>query len=331
MTQSLMIVMYHYVRPLKGSRYSNLKALELEYFRGQLDFIQQHCQVVRMEEVIAAARGQGALPPKAVLLTFDDGYHEHHEHVLPLLVERGFQGSFFPPACAVREGRVLDVNKIHFTLASGANPSDLVSEIFTAMDENRREYGLKDNADYFATYSTESRYDDPEVAFIKRILQKGLPEPLRAPLIDRLFRHFVTEDEKAFASELYMNADQLRELHAAGMFIGSHGDQHLWLNTLSLDEQRREIDEGLDFLAELGVSTRDWVMCYPYGGYNDSLLTLLREKQCALGLTIDVGLADISLDDPLLLPRLDTNDVPHTPEATLKHYSWMQEAIGINA
>ncbi|SDK80399.1 Polysaccharide deacetylase [Modicisalibacter muralis] len=331
MTQSLMIVMYHYVRPLKGTHYSNLKALELEYFRGQLDFIQRHCQVVRMEEVIAAARGQGSLPPRAALLTFDDGYREHHEHVFPLLAERGLQGSFFPPACAVREGRVLGVNKIHFTLASGANPSGLVSEIFTAMDENRREYDLKDNADYFATYSTESRYDDPEVAFIKRILQKGLPEPLRAPLIDRLFRRFVTEDEKAFAAELYMSTDQLRELQGAGMFIGSHGDQHLWLNTLSPDDQRKEIDDSLDFLAELGVSTRDWVMCYPYGGYNDSLLTLLRERQCALGLTVDMGVADISRNDPLLLPRLDTNDVPHSLEATLQNYGWMQEISANNA
>lgn len=331
MSNSLMIVMYHYVRPIQGTRYATLKGLELERFRGQLDFIQRHYQVVRMEEVIAAARGQATLPPHSVLLTFDDGYTDHYEHVLPLLAERSMQGSFFPPACAVREGRVLDVNKIHFTLASGANPTDLVSEIFTAMDENRSEYGLRDNADYFATYSTESRYDDPEVAFIKRILQKGLPEPLRAPLIDRLFRRFVTEDEKAFASELYMSVEQLRELHAAGMFIGSHGDQHLWLNTLSPNEQRQEIDNSLDFLAELGVPTDDWVMCYPYGGYNDSLLALLRDRQCALGLTVEVSLADLVRDDPLLLPRLDTNDLPDSPMATLENCNWWHETADIKA
>nr|WP_297456557.1 polysaccharide deacetylase family protein [uncultured Halomonas sp.] len=331
MSDSLMIVMYHYVRPLQGSRYPDLKALELERFRGQLDFIQRHCQVVRMEDVIAAARDRAPLPPRAALLTFDDGYRDHYEHVLPLLAERGLQGSFFPPACAVREGRVLDVNKIHFTLASGANPTDLVNEIYSAIDEHRSEYGLRDNASYFSAYSKESRYDEPEVAFIKRILQKGLPKPLRALLVDRLFRQFVTEDEKGFAAELYMNADQLRELHAAGMFIGSHGDQHLWLNTLSPDDQRREIDASLDFLAELGVATDEWVMCYPYGGYNDSLLTLLRDKRCALGLTTDVALADLSLDDPLRLPRLDTNDVPSSPTAALEHCQWLLEAAEYNA
>lgn len=320
MSHGLTIVMYHYVRPLQGSRYPDLKALELERFRGQLDVIQRHYQVVRMEEVIAASRGEGALPPWPLLLTFDDGYRDHHEHVLPLLAERGLQGSFFPPACAVREGRVLDVNKIHFTLASMEDPSALLAELYQALDEHRTEYGLPGNAELFATHSRESRYDGPEVTFIKRLLQKGLPKPLRGRLVDRLFQRFVTADEAAFAAELYMNTEQLRELRAAGMFIGSHGDQHLWLNTLSVAEQRREIDASLEFLAGLGVPRQDWVMCYPYGGYNDALLALLRDTQCALGLTVEVAVADLAHHDPLCLPRLDTNDLPNSLEARFKRW-----------
>lgn len=310
MANNITIVMYHYVRPLRGSRYPELKALELERFRGQLDFIQSHYQVVSMEEVIAATRGDRVLPDRALLLTFDDGYRDHYQHVLPQLVDRGLQGSFFPPVCAVREGRLLDVNKIHFILASGADPQRLIDEIFATLDANRAEYALPSNTKYFETYSKESRYDDPQVTFVKRVLQKGLPKSLREPLIDRLFHRFVSEDERDFAAELYMNSADLRELHSAGMFIGSHGDQHLWLNTLSVEQQRREIDASLNFLTELGVPTHDWVVCYPYGGYDNSLLEILRDRQCALGLTVEMGMADLTRHDPLLLPRLDTNDLP---------------------
>jgi peptidoglycan/xylan/chitin deacetylase (PgdA/CDA1 family) len=42
-------------------------------------------RVVSMSDVIAARSGGAALPPKAVLLTFDDGYASFHTHVLPLL------------------------------------------------------------------------------------------------------------------------------------------------------------------------------------------------------------------------------------------------------
>jgi len=319
MANNLTIVMYHYVRPLKESRYPDLKALESENFRGQLDYIQRHYTVVNMQDVIAATRGEARLPEQAILLTFDDGYRDHYEHVFPLLVERGVQGSFFPPACAVREGRVLDVNKIHFTLASSTNPQRLIAEIFAVMDAHRNEYGLPGNAECFDAFSRESRYDSADVTFIKRILQKGLPAPMRGPLIDRLFRQFVTNDERDFAAELYMDDTQLRELLDAGMFIGSHGDQHLWLNTLSADEQRSEVETSLEFMGDIGVPQHDWVMCYPYGGYNNALLTLLREKGCALGLTVDVGVADLALTDPLCLPRLDTNDLPNSLDACLAH------------
>ncbi|GHC35496.1 polysaccharide deacetylase family protein [Aidingimonas halophila] len=310
MSQPLTIVMYHYVRPLRTSRYPALKALELTDFEGQLDYLQRHYRVVRMEDVIASVKGEASLPENAALLTFDDGYRDHYEHVFPSLVERGLQGSFFPPACAVRERRVLDVNKIHFVLASIDETSLLIDTVFRFLDTHREQYGLDDNDAYYQRYCHESRYDDPDVAFIKRLLQKGLPETLRAELVDELFHRFVTEDERAFADELYMSVNELRELHESGMYLGSHGDRHEWLNTLSGEAQQREIDASLSFLAELGVQTTDWVMCYPYGGYNPLLLELLRLRGCTLGLTVNVDIADLSEDDPLLLPRLDTNDLP---------------------
>ncbi|MDN3555236.1 polysaccharide deacetylase family protein [Halomonas maura] len=315
MGNKLTIVMYHYVRPLSGSRYPDLKAQEWEQFRGQLDFIQHHYHVVRMEEVIAATRGEVVLPDNSLLLTFDDGYLDHYTYVLPLLVSRGIQGSFFPPVCAVRGERVLDVNKIHFTLASGAHPQQLIDVIFATLDAHRAEYGLPSNEEAFETYCREGRYDHPQVTFIKRILQKGLPKALREPLLDGLFRQFVSDDERGFAGELYLNEDHLREMYAAGMWIGSHGDTHRWLNTLSVQEQRHEIDASLDFLAGVGVSVSDWVMCYPFGGYDDSLLEILQERDCALGLTVNVGVANLNQHKSLVLPRLDTNDLPKNKEA----------------
>ena len=51
-----------------------------------------------MEEVIEAVKEEKRLPEKALLLTFDDGYLDNYTVALPLLLERGLQGSFFVPA-----------------------------------------------------------------------------------------------------------------------------------------------------------------------------------------------------------------------------------------
>ena len=102
LTAPLTIVMYHYVRPIRQSRYPGIKGLELELFREQLAYIGRHYSVVTMEAVAAAAHGGDPLPFNAALLTFDDGYRDHRDFVLPLLIEKGFQGSFFVPAKPAR-------------------------------------------------------------------------------------------------------------------------------------------------------------------------------------------------------------------------------------
>ena len=76
------------------------------------------------------------------------------------------------------------------------------------------------------------------------------------------------------------------------------------------DEQRSEIAASLDFLRGLGVSDQNWVMCYPYGAQNGTLRALLGRKGCAVGLTIETGVVDVSRDDPLRLRRRDTNELP---------------------
>jgi peptidoglycan/xylan/chitin deacetylase (PgdA/CDA1 family) len=109
---------------------------------------------------------------------------------------------------------------------------------------------------------------------------------------------------------LYMSVDQIASMRRNGMHIGGHGCTHVWLNHVSPEAQAAEIDGSLEFLQSLGVGKDDWTMCYPYGGFNESLLQILRDRQCPLGFTADARVADLDVDDRLTLPRLDTNDLP---------------------
>jgi len=304
----LTIVMYHYVRDLKRSRFPRIKGLEIELFRQQLQYLRRHYAPVTMEQVIAATQCAQSLPANPVLLTFDDGYADHFQFVLPVLEEMGIQGSFFPPARACLENRVLDVNKVHYVLASVDDAEMLAASILVMLEEFRGTYPIESNDAYLERYAKPSRFDPPEVIFIKRMLQVGLPEPVRNAITEELFHRHVTDDEAAFAAELYMSIDQLRWLVRRGMYVGSHGYDHYWLDSLDRANQERQIDLSLDFLRRLGCDTRNWTMCYPFGAWNESLLSILRQRGCRLGLTTRVDLADMR-SDPLTLPRLDTNDL----------------------
>lgn len=306
----LTIVMYHYVRDFAHTRYPGIKGLDVAGFRRQLDHLQANFEIVRMEDVITAARG-GALPANSALLTFDDGYAEHYDVVFPILHRRGLQGSFFAPVVPVRGGVLLDVNRVHFILASANSSADVAD----ALDEEVRaagdEYGLRSIADYRAEWAHPFRWDTAETIYVKRMLQTALPERLRAEIAGRLFERFVGVDEATFAAEQYLTEDQARVMVANGMYFGSHGASHRWLNRVDRPVLEREIDLSQQFLADLGMPADEhWVMCYPFGGHNPEVVEVLRERNCTIGLTTEVATAVIGEHDPLLLPRYDTNDFP---------------------
>lgn len=313
--------MYHYIRDLKHSRYPKIKGLDVEFFKAQLQYILKHYQVIRMEELIDAIKGSKEIPDNSLLLTFDDAYSDHFEFVFPILDELGIQGSFFPPAKAIQEHQVLDVNKIHFIIASVENKNRLISDIYQMLDEYRIEYSLESNEYYHKLLSAKGIFDSAEVIFIKRILQRELPEKLRNFIVNFLFNKYVSNDEETFSRELYMNVDQLKCMIRKGMHIGSHGYDHYWLNTLSKEQQQNEISLSIEFLKRIGCNMENFTFCYPYGAYNDSLLSVLRENGCNLAFTTEAGIADLKKNQPLTFPRLDTNDLPKEMDSQISNWT----------
>lgn len=304
------IIMYHYVRDLANSRYPKIKGLDYELFRQQLKFLQENFNVITMEEVIGAWNSDdGKLPENAALLTFDDGYIDNFTMAFPLLKEYHMQGSFFIPGKTFAENKLLDVNKIHFILAS-ADIDCLVKDVFKLLDEQRTERGnLPSNDELFEKYAVASRFDNKETIFVKRILQTAIPEEMRNIISSRLFEKYVGVSETAFAKELYMNREQMKCMLDNGMFIGLHGYDHYWLGNLAPDEMKRDIDKALETMDEF-IDRDKWVMNYPYGSYSPDVLKYIEHKGCCLGLTTKIEVADSGVHSRYLLPRLDCNDLP---------------------
>jgi len=304
------IIMYHYVRDLNRSRYPRIKGLSTRNFAKQLDFITKHYTVCSLAQVIAAFKDGNELPDNACVLTFDDGFVDHYINVFPMLEERGLVGSFFPPAKVIQEPIVLDVHKIHFLLACVTNHKFLAWEILKMLREFRGDYEIPDDNRLMELYARPGRYDPPEVLFIKNILQQTLPPNVRNLIVDRLFKRYVTEDEQAFAAELYMDIKQLRCMFRHGMEIGGHGYSHDRLGLMSGGQQENEILRSLEMMENIhGSKPVDWVMCYPYGSYNKDTIALLKKHGCSIALTTNVGAADLSR--PMELCRFDTNDITY--------------------
>ena len=174
MNSEITVVMYHYIRDLKNSRYPNIKGMDIKNFKKQIKFFKENYNFIKIEDLIEYYEkpDKKMLPEKPILLTFDDGYKDHYTYVLPILLENNIQGSFYIPTKCFQDKKVLDVNKIHFILESCIGEEEIIlKEIEEYLEKNKDSRISLSYTDYFKEYAVNSRFDKKEVIFIKRMLQ----------------------------------------------------------------------------------------------------------------------------------------------------------------
>lgn len=101
------ILMYHYVSdpPDDADIYRLDLSVAPHRFREQMQYLAEHgYQVVSLYDVDRALRWGAALPPRPVVLTFDDGYRDAFTEVFPVLEEFGYTATFFVITALLDQG-----------------------------------------------------------------------------------------------------------------------------------------------------------------------------------------------------------------------------------
>jgi hypothetical protein len=245
--------------------------------------------------------------PNPCLLTFDDGLKDHREYVMPELLKRGLSGCFFIPSASSRKLELLDVHAIQFILETGVSGAVLLKMTKAICQQLGWEVDLN-NTDSIDEES--NRFDDLEVAQLKRLLQFELPSKIRYTVVRELFMQVRDESAAEIAEELYLNVSDLQEMAAEGMHIGPHGHTHTWLEFQSTSEQKHEVLQSVKFLRDIGVMADNWMFAYPYGSYNGDTINILENLGCNAAFTTNVDFSNLEIENPLALSRFDTNDYP---------------------
>ena len=241
------------------------------------------------------------------MLTFDDGFKDHINYVLPELKKRKIMACFFPPAKPILNQTVLDTHLIHFILEKTVDFKKLNLKLFELLKQHS--YSNDDIEKFCKKYSFRNKFDNEEISFFKRMLQKVLPLNLRNKITKIIFEEKFDKSIGDLSKELYLNKKDLIQMLNEGMIIGSHSYNHFWLDTLSKEEQSEDLDLSINFLKDLGAITKDWMMCYPFGAYNNDTIDLLKSKKCSFAFTTNSGLADLT-NDPYKLKGKDTTEFP---------------------
>ena len=298
--------MYHYVRPIKKSKFPNIKGLEIKDFIKQLKYFKNKYFFMSSNEIIDIMQKKLEFPKNGIWLTFDDGLKDHYDYVLPELIKMKITASFFPSIYPIIENKLIDAHSIHFILAQEQNIEKLMYELKLQCKKN----GVNEKKfnSYLERINTKDRFDNNKVIFFKRMLQREIDIDIRKKILDDIFKKILNTDTKMFSKKLYLSEKNIKEMVANNMTFGNHTYSHPWLNKLNLLKQEKEIKKSLQYFKKLGISNNKWMMCYPYGAYNKNTLKILKKLNCVLGVTSKVSDVSNKRYSDLELPRYDTND-----------------------
>lgn len=101
---TLTITMFHRVLPSSDPRFRGADpewTMSPDTFERCLLFFTRHYNVVTPECVFDALQGRTALPPRSLLVTFDDGWADTKEHAHPILLKHNISALIFIAGAAI--------------------------------------------------------------------------------------------------------------------------------------------------------------------------------------------------------------------------------------
>lgn len=238
--------------------------------------------VLPLGEAFEALR-RGSLPPRAVAITFDDGYADNATVAAPILRRHGMVATFFVSTGFLDGGLMWNDEVIECIRRCTATEIDLGSLGLGRFDldtPERRRQAVE-------AVLPRVKYQDLEARreLLARLREVCRPGPL--------------------PTDLMMTTAQVRSLVAAGMEVGAHTVRHPILACIEPARAREEIGRSREVLSALCGTAVD-VFAYPNGvpgtDYRAEHVAMVRECGFRCAVTTAAGIARAT-DDPHQLPR----------------------------
>jgi peptidoglycan/xylan/chitin deacetylase (PgdA/CDA1 family) len=280
------VLIYHRVASLARDVYR--LAITPEAFRSQLTTLTRHWQVVPLADLVPA--GTGAIPPEGrVALTFDDGYLDNLDIVLPILEEFDAPATFFLTTAVLHRPSyrywwdVLDAAVLASPLHAHVRSIVLGGQ--------RVAIHLHDAVARQATHDT-----------LYRMLKASAPA-VRDAAVDQLAALAPAERFDPMARPMAPAEMQRVATHPL-ITVGAHTVHHLALSTASADDLTREVFESRSALESV-VGQPVPHFAYPYGDLSPAALRTVEAAGFAAAVTCESRPLR-TCEDRLRIPRVST-------------------------
>jgi peptidoglycan/xylan/chitin deacetylase (PgdA/CDA1 family) len=231
-------------------------------FALHMELLARHFSPVSLDDILLFLRGAKNLPPRAVAVTFDDGFKDNFQIAAPILNRVGIPATFYILVDSVDRSKApwyCRLRQIFFTSRSGSFRDPVTGRVRNITEAPDRDAAFLAAAEFCAQAGVSER--DRYLVDAERSLD---PEVFPAE------------------SALMMTWDEVRSLAASGHSVGAHTMTHPNLAQISTDEARIEL---ADSKRKLENELRQNVLHFSYP--SPALNPIWNAR--TLGLTAEIG------------------------------------------
>ncbi len=279
-----LILTYHRVAPSRTDPFG--LCVSADRFDAQLRLLRRAAHPLPLTELVARARA-GRLPPRAVAVTFDDGYPDTVAEAKPILERNEIPATIF--VCAgLSPRREYWWEELASLLL---RPGRLPRRLRLHRDGQKHVWDLGPDVRYGAAAAARHRHwrafsgthPTRRHALFEDLwsIMRPLPPAARERLMRRLRGWVILPERRTRARAHPLTRPELRALAASSLIdIGAHTATHPLLAALPPHEQRREIEEGKRRL-EATLRAPVVAFAYPYGGHGSYTADTVRLVRAA--------------------------------------------------
>jgi peptidoglycan/xylan/chitin deacetylase (PgdA/CDA1 family) len=254
---------------------------------------EQRLHVLPLDEAVNRL-AHGDLPPRAIVITIDDGFYGTYRLAWPMLQRYGFPATIYATSYySVKEHPVFGL-VIHYMLwKTSADRLDL-GELGTPL---RGTAGCRDRTQRDELARTITAYGETKCS-----------EDERVALARRLGHMLGVNYDALVESRIMslMTLTEIKTLAAAGADIQAHTHRHRF--PLVTEEAGRELDDNRNAL-EPAIGSRLEHFCYPSGEWFEEQWAWLRARGFKSATTCEAGLNYCSTPPFALRRFLDGEDI----------------------
>lgn len=253
-------------------------------FAAQMHYLAQHYHVVSMAEVLAVYQRGAILPPRSVLITFDDAYCDFAEQAWPVLKQYSLPVTLFvPTAFPDQPARLFWWDRLQAALQGTTQ--------CTALDTPIGQLPLTNPAQRTQAYKRLREY------------VKSLPHAQAMTWVDECCQRLGTPAP----SNDILSWAALRQLAQEGVTLGAHTQTHPLMNRISPEAMYAEAVGSLRDIEDK-IGTASPVFAYPSGGFNRAAVAVLEQAGFTLAFTTVRGMNVLPAAAPLLLRRTNVGE-----------------------